>query len=84
MRGSPLLSVVTAWNLPPYLADQLTLEENCFNTWGLLGIHLLTMHQQLVWLLLRVSLLTVPTPLYRRGSATFTYWLLETCKNKLG
>ncbi len=29
--------------------------------WGLLGIQLLTMHRRLVWLLLRVSLLTVPT-----------------------
>ena len=53
--------MVTAWNLPPYLADQLTPGENCFNTWGLLGIRLLTMRRRLVWLRLSVSLLTVPT-----------------------
>ena len=37
------------------------LGENCFNTWGLLGILLLTMRRRLVWLRLSVSLLTVPT-----------------------
>jgi hypothetical protein len=29
MRGSPLLSVVTAWNLPPYLAAQKRLSVIC-------------------------------------------------------
>jgi hypothetical protein len=61
---------VTAWNLPPYgdclestsfLRYSWELGENCFNTWGLLGILLLTMHRRLVWLRLSVSLLTVPT-----------------------
>jgi hypothetical protein len=52
---------VTAWNLPPYFGIVGVSCGNCFNTRGLLGIRLLTMRRRLVWLLLGVSLLPVPT-----------------------
>ena len=55
------LLMVTAWNLPPYFGIVGVSWGNCFNTWGLLGIRLLTMRRRLVWLRLSVSLLTVPT-----------------------
>ena len=53
--------LVTAWNLPPYFGIVGVSCRNCFNTRGLLGIRLLTMRRRLVWLLLGVSLLPVPT-----------------------
>jgi hypothetical protein len=45
----------------------LLLEETA-RACGLLGISLLTLRQRLGWVLLRATLLTLLTPLHRRGS----------------
>jgi hypothetical protein len=72
---------VTAWNLPPYFGIVGVSWGNCFNTWGLLGILLLTMRRRLVWLLLRVSLLTEPTLSTEKEACDETLDLLNSDPN---